>query len=391
MAGLELSGLEIKTLGEIEAEKDEAARAGISPTLNLSSTSALGQLKTINASHESELWDAMEALWLSWSLASATGAELDRLAALAGVERRAAYPSLVYMTLDIEAGTYAAGSIVVNLLGDPSVRFTNSEEITLGADDPALANVPFESETTGPVQAGAGLLTEVTTPVAGLNAATNPADAIEGANVESDSALRARIALMRSAGGTSSVDAIRAAILALPGVTFARVTENVLSVTSGGIPGKAFEATVLGGDDTQIAEAIFLRKPAGIQAYGSTVESVVDSQGSAHLIGFTRPSDVNVYLAITLSYVGGQFPGESYVKDLLSVWGDSNLGPGNDVVHARILQLVMGVPGTVDATAAIGTAPNPVSQANLVVTPQQIARLDPSRITVTATSLAGVP
>jgi uncharacterized phage protein gp47/JayE len=388
---LEASGLEIKTLGEIEAEMDEAARAAISPTLNLSSTSALGQLKSITASHASELWDALEAVWLSWSLPSATGAELDRLAALTGVSRRAAYPSRVYMTLDIEAGTYAAGTIVVNLVGDPSVRFTNSEEITLGADDPAFANVPFESETTGPVQAGAGFLTVITTPVAGLNAATNPADAIEGANVESDSALRARIALSRASGGTSSVDAIRAGLLGLEGVTFARVTENDLLTTVGGIPGKAFEATVLGGDDTQIAAEIFARKPAGIQAYGNTVESVVDSQGSAHLIGFTRPADVNVYLAVTLSYVGGTFPGESVVKETLSTWGDANLGPGNDVIHARLLQIIMGISGTVDATVAIGTAPNPVTQGNLVITPQQIARLDPTRITVAAGSIGGVP
>ncbi len=369
---------------------DEAARNAISPTLNLSSTSALGELKSVTSSHLSELEDGLMALWQSWDVDSASGASLDRLVALNGMSRKAASPSTVTMTLDLDAGTYPAGTLVVNLATDANVRFVNSETITLVGDDSSY-EAEFESDQDGPVNAGAGQLTVITTPVLGFNAATNAEDAEPGAFQETDAELRRRRKLELARKGSGTVDAIRADILNVDGVSFARVVENDSNHTVDGIPSHAFESLVLGGLDADIALAIFLTKPAGIQAYGSTVISVVDSQGSGHLVGFTRPTDVNVYLTVNLTYIGGQFIGSDAVKQLLNEWGDSHLGPGNDVIHARLLQVIMDIPGVVDATVKIGSSPSPSAQSNLVIQTREIARLDVSRIVVTATPVTGAP
>jgi uncharacterized phage protein gp47/JayE len=388
---LEEDGLQIKSQPEIEAELDEALRTNISPTLNVGSTSILGQLKGITSSHLSELWDGLQALWLSWDISSASGAALDRLVGLTGTVRRPASPSTVLMTLDLDAGTYPAGSLIVSLVNDGNVRFVNRDDIVLGSDSPALVGVPFVSENDGPVQAGSGQLTVIVNPVLGFNSATNPNDAEEGSLRETDAELRARRNSELARKGSTTVDAIRADILNVPGVTFARVIENASPSPVGGIPAHAFEALVLGGEPEDIAEAIFLTKPAGIQAYGSTVISVADSQGAGHSIGFSRPVDKNVFAFISLTYIGGQFIGTEALKTRLSEWGDASLGPGNDVLLARVIQQVMSVPGVVDAQVLLGPAMDDLSAANFVVGVREIARMDPSRIEIVAHSVVGAP
>ncbi len=391
MAGITPSGLEIKTLTEIEGEQQDALRANISPTLNLSSTSIIGEHVGITSSHLSELWDAMMAIWQSWDITTAKDAALDRLAALTGTARREALPSTVLMTLDLDAGTYAAGSLVVNLVGDGSVRFTNAEEIVLLSDNPSLTDQLFESEEVGPVQAAAGQLTVISTPVVGFNSATNPNDAIAGSFRETNQELRRRQAQELARPGSATVDAIRADVLQVPGVTFATVIENDTDAELGGIPPHAFETLVIGGSTADIAQAIFLTKPAGIRAFGLTSSNVIDSQGSGHTIAFTRPTDVNMYVSVGLKYIGGQYAGENAVKQALNDWGDANLAPGHDVIIARLLQVVMDMPGVVDAEIAVGNAPNPSSYTNYAIGTREIARLDVSRMVVVAVPVSGVP
>ncbi len=391
MPGITPSGLEIKTLTEIEGEQQDALRANISPTLNLSSTSIIGEHVGITSSHLSELWDAMMAIWQSWDITTAKDAALDRLAALTGTVRREALPSTVLMTLDLDAGTYPAGSLVVNLVGDGSVRFSNAEEIVLLSDNPSLAGQLFESEEVGPVQAAAGQLTVISTPVVGFNSATNPNDAVAGSFRETNQELRRRQAEELARPGSATVDAIRADVLQVPGVTFATVIENDTDSTVDGIPPHAFETLVIGGAAEDIAQAIFLTKPAGIRAYGQTTEGVTDSQGNGHLVGFTRPTDLNVWVIVELKYMGGQYIGNSAVAQAINDWGDQNLSPGHDVLYSRLLQIVMSLPGVVDAELSIGTSDPPTMPTNVVVGVREIARLDVSRILVASVPVSGVP
>ncbi len=230
MSGLTLTGFEIKTLEEIEAQMDESLHSGISPTLNLTSTSSYGQLKGVTASHASELWDAALALYLSWDADSATGAALDRLGNLTGTRRRQATSSTALMELSLLAGTYDAGELVVSKVGDGATRFSNPEAITLASDNAAY-QVVFVSEDTGPQTALSGELS-VIEPVDGFVSATNTAAAIPGKAVETDDAYRRRRALELALKGSTTVDAIRADMLQVVGsdgqplFDFVSVVEN---------------------------------------------------------------------------------------------------------------------------------------------------------------------
>lgn len=80
----------------------------------------------------------------------------------------------------------------------------------------------------------------------------------------------------------SSLRGIENAVLAVPGVTGAAVIERES-------PPCTIEVIVSGGEDVDIAVAIFGSVPAGISTVGNRELMARDSQGADHSIRFSRP------------------------------------------------------------------------------------------------------
>jgi uncharacterized phage protein gp47/JayE len=387
MAVLNDTGLDVDSLEEIRQGITDLVHATVGPTLNLGDTSALGQTIGAVASQLRQLEEALQAVYASLDPYQATGDALAARTRLVGVTRLAATRSRAWMTITLAAGTYAVGDLVVHVAGDPTARFSNTEEIITAGG--TLTNVPFDAQETGPVRANANTLTVIASPVAGFSAPNNPEDADLGSPAETDASLRQRWEQQLARRGSGTVDAILADLLQVPGVTSARVYENDTPATVDGIPGHAFEVVILGGDDPDIAASIFASKPAGIQAFGSTVETVTDTQGVDHSIGFSRPVDVDVTVTVTIKYLSGQYIGTDALKLIIVDWADTNLAPGMDALNSKLVQIIMEQPGIIDAIVTF-TIPAPVS-GNVVVSPRQIARFDTSRINVVATPVLGAP
>ncbi len=396
MAGLSDTGLEIKTLELIDSEIEEDIHGNVSSTLNLSSTSALGQYKGSTASQLRQVWEALQSLWASWDPRQATGAALDRLGALVGATRRPATYSVVTMTLDLDAGVYSPGSLIVSKVGDSTARFSNVDTIT--APGGSTAGHEFRAEDTGPVVAEAGLLTVIANPITGFNSATNPADAIAGDPIESNAAFRRRRELELALKGSTTVDAIRADLLqvtdeaGVPLFDFVSVIENDQDNYDGdGRPPHSFETLVVGGSDAEVAAAILAAKPAGIQAYGLESEVVTDSQNNPHTIGFSRPTPVLIELEVNADVIAGQYVGDDAVKDALVAWAEEFLSVGYDVIHARTVQVVMDLPGVVDAHVFIFTSITTPLEQNFEIDAREIAQIAKVRITVDSTNVGGNP
>lgn len=388
MSGLSDTGLDIPTQSDIQTEIASDIHGNVSSSLNLSSTAALGQYVGSTSNQVAKVWEALLSLHASMDPLQATGAELDRLCRYVGVYRRPATYSTATLTLNLDAGTYAPGALVVSKVGDATIRFSNVNSVT--STGGTVTGVAFQCADAGQIAAPTGTLSVIANPITGFNSATNPADAIEGTNVEKDAPLRIRRSQQVARAGSGTVDSLKADVL--EAVTYVRVYENDGdSPDTGGLPGHSFECLVLGGDDTVIANTIFDNKPAGIQAYGTTTVVVTDGQGNGHSIGFSRPTNVNIYLNIAFNYRAGQYMGDAALQLYLSEWGAANQGPGNDVIHAQLVRVLMDLPGAVDTTVAIDSSPSPTSQSNYVIGSRQIAVFDTSRITITATPVLGVP
>lgn len=103
---------------------------------------------------------------------------------------------------------------------------------------------------------------------------------------------------------------------------------------SGGRFPKSFEAVVQGGSDEDIANKIWLTKPAGIQTFGNTSFAITDSQGDPQTINFSRPIPIYIWVDVDLTlYDEEEFPnnGVELVKQAILDYGNT-LGIGNDVL-----------------------------------------------------------
>ena len=228
--------------------------------------------------------------------------------------------------------------------------------------------------------------------VPGVSSVTNYATGVTGRDAESDTELRLNL-VTRQKQATCTEPAIENAISKLTGVTYARVYSNRDIVEADGRPPKSYEAVVVGGDAQAIAESIFSNGPAGIQAYGNTVQTVKDSQGFEWEIGFSRPVSRNIWIKVVLTlYDEEEFPagGTTAVRDNIVEWGTGNLGVAADLIFQRLAIPVYAVSGIahadikVAATLAPDTPPEDEEYAsrNIAIGEVEIAVIDAGRISV---------
>ena len=390
--GVTDTGFVPKTLEVIRAELELEFRAAFGDDTNTSSASVLGQIIGIMATRERIVWELFEAGYDGQYPDSAISRSLTTLAALTGTQRNPATKSTVECTVNVDPGTYAIGTLIASVSGYPDRRFVNIDTVTnAGMSAANVTDITFEAEEAGIVLANSGTLTVRAQAVTGWNSVTNPEDASVGSEEETDEDLRARREDELASAGSTTVDAIRSDVLrTVDGVISCTIVENDTDITVDGVPPHAFEAIVLGpdgydaDDDQAVADCIWAAKAGGIRAYGSTTKVVIDSQGFSHNVGFTRPTDKNVYLEFDLSVDAGWAGGAAFEAAIVA-FGDENYGSGDDVIRSRLIAAAFEVEGVNDVTALrLGFTASPVGTSNLSIALREIARLDTSRITVTA-------
>lgn len=254
--------------------------------------------------------------------------------------------------------------------------------LTEGKRNQVTATV--EAETIGPVSAPAGSLTVIENPITGLDEITNILDAELGRNVETDSELKARREASLQRAGAGTLGSIVSILADIENVIAVVGFENPNLIETSGRPPKSFEMVVQGGDEDEIASAIWENKPAGILSFGSVSKNVTDSQGFSHTVKFSRPTEKLIYLELDLT-VDATFPanGVDQVKAAILAFGEA-LGIGQKViVYPKLVSCLNNIQGLLDIVIRIGTSANPTLDNNIAVDPQEISKWDSSRIEVT--------
>jgi uncharacterized phage protein gp47/JayE len=387
--GLSTTGFEPKTLDAIQSEMQDALTAGISPTLNVSAGSVLGQLVGTVASQIRQVWEGLQALHASWDPDQASGQRLRAVGALTGTTADAAAPTLVACTVNVATGTYAPGTLVAYVTGDPTKRFENRDSLTAAS----LGNyaLVFKCQENGPTVVNAGTLTQIAAPVTGWNSVTNAAEGSLGRLEETDSEFRVKREDELARRGSTSTDAIRADVLNVAGVTSCLVVENVGDVTVDGTPPRGIQCYVKGGVDADVAAAILGAKSGGIPTGGTTTINATDSQGVVHAVSFTRPTQVTIYVTATVSGLVGKYAGDAEVTAALLAL-TANLSPGRDVVYSKLFAAAANTAGVVDVTnLRVGIAPSPSGVTNVVIGPAEFADTVIGNILVTSSIVSGPP
>lgn len=382
--GVTSTGFNKKDLDTIKSEIEASLKADISPALNLLATSVFGQLVGVFADKVREIWDVDEAVYNSQYPDTASGSALDNVAAITGAVRLPATKSTVTLDLTGTPGTLIPAGRQVSVVGTGD-KFVTLIDVTLTGGS---ASVAAEALNTGPIVGSSGTITVIETPVAGWATVTNPLDADVGTDIETDAAFRLRRENLLAVSGAGTLEAIRAAVLSVTGVVQALVFENVtLTVDVNGLPGKSFEVVVQGGTDADIAQAIFDTKPAGIESFGTTTESVTDSQGFSHDIEFTRPTEIDIYIDVDVDVTAAEYAGDAAVETALVTEGDT-MEVGEDVIYVRFQCVPLTVSGVVDVTDfKIDVTASPTGTSNIAIALRELARFDTSRITVVSTPI----
>lgn len=425
--GLTNEGLVIKSLEVIREEMNTALRTKFGQSIDLGERSIFGQIVGILAEREALIWELAEAVNSAQDPDKATGAALDAICTLTGTFRPPASFSTVVGTLTGTPATVVPSGSQASLesngnrfetLEDATIeaatawmsstayledaRVTNSGNIyqcitagtsdvsggpTLGADDAGndditdgtahwmfvgvgtgVVDTTFQATETGEIEALAGDLNTIETRISGWNNVINLEDAEKGREVATDQELRILREQELGGLGSSHVDALRARLLRLTGVTAATVFQNDTDTTDAdGMPPHSVEALVRGPSspteefDQSIRDTLLASVAAGIQTHGTVSGTATDSQEIEHTIKFSRPDEIDIYVLIGV-VKDDEYPedGDKLIKSAIVDWGALQ-ATGKDAVPSQIAANVHEVAGVLEvsyvglSTSAIAT------------------------------------
>lgn len=385
--GISSEGFKRKRLDQLLEELNDEVKAIFGDNFNVSPESPDGQINGVVSESNANLWEIAEDSYNAFNPSAATGNSLSNLVQLNGITRLPATSSRVQLSLTGTAGTVIPiGSLVsTNDTGD---QFSTETEVTL--DGAGNASVFANSVETGPISALASSITEIDTPITGWSSVINLSDADLGTNEETDVELRARRERSVARDAQAIVDAIFAAVANIPGVTQTLVLENDTNlVDANGSPPHSFQTVVVGGVDEDIADAIWLKKPAGILAYGNTTVEITDTQGIPHDISFSRPTEIDIYVEVTLTtYSDYPANGDDLIKQAIVDYANGVLvdgrgfSLGDDVIYTRLYTPINSIQGHEIDDLRIAITPSPTGTSNIPIGATEISNFTVANITV---------
>jgi uncharacterized phage protein gp47/JayE len=387
------TGLNLDDFETVRALVVAQLRATISNILDVSPDQPIGQITDITLEHRQQISELLQEIYSAMDPEQATGQSLDALCSMTGTYRNPATYGTVGLTLNLNAATTVPAGSIAAVTGDPDNQWILDADVTsVGAGN--YAGTATASET-GVIQALAGTITTIVTPVAGWNSVTNALDADEGEEVESDTDLRLRREVELQQGGSTTLGAVVAAVSAIEEVIQVIGYENVRSYVQDGMPPKSIEIVYWSGATSptpaavvaEIAETIQSEKAGGIQAYGTDTdgastetETVTDAYGS-YEIGFTRAEDLRVELEYTLT-TNSDYPGDVTFQAYVASWADDNLGIGSDVLYTKMIDVGYNVAGIDNLSLRLRFFGGGWGTSDLSVGGRQIATVDSGDITV---------
>ncbi|MEA1064754.1 baseplate J/gp47 family protein [Erwinia sp. HR93] len=254
-----------------------------------------GQIIGIFAQMRADVENVIELVYQANDPDNATGTWLEQKVAFAGLTRKGpSYSVIEDALLTGTAGTVIpSGSIVKDGTGNQWILQAN---VTLGEDGTAYSD--FRSSDAGQFSVDAGVKLDIVTVIAGWSRAETTLAATPGENEETDPELLARFYKSRSRASSNCVDGTLADIAGITGVTDATALENETDTTDdNGVPAHTVNYIVEGGDNAEIAQAIYNNWP-GTGLQGDIEVDVTRRSGKTATMRFDRPQYVDIAAVI---------------------------------------------------------------------------------------------
>ena len=349
--GLTALGYQRRTYDDILNDKILKAKELFGEDIDTSDLTALGKFIRINAYDQALAEEEIEAVYYSRFPDTASGQSLDRLLVFGGLSRNPAEASRYSVEVVGTAGHVIETGFLVET--DTNLSFYSIESATIGADGRCIITV--ECTTAGAIgNVNAGAINRIVNPDANITSAQGVECLSVGRDEEADIVLRQRLKAAIAGAGSCNTNAIRAALLRVPTVTFADVVENDTNETDAdGRPPHSFECYVVGGDDhtQEIAEKIFEKRPIGIQAVGDLSVTITDASGNERVVKYSTAEVVTVTVRMQIKTTP-EYPTDGASKIRANVGGCINsLGIGKPLVFSTLYGYIYNVPGVTEVVS----------------------------------------
>lgn len=337
--GITPEGFNRKTEDIIKKEIQDDLRGTISPKIDLDRPRSKlanvlrpGAIKPLG-----ELWELAEYCANSIDPANNTGLATVQLAAQQSITNLGYRAGSVIVQVELEEGTYAAGSIPLVVSDDPANTWTNRYAITAATED--TYEVLFVSDLLGSAAAAPAESLVLATATDGVLSVYQPEDATRGADEETPEELEARRKASLALRGSGTAAAIRAAVLAVNGVEQCVIFSNRKSEPEDGVPAHSHRVVIYDGagvaNDDAVAQAIYSEQTNGVRSFGEIGGNITDANGQAGVEYFDRATtreltaDVEVLSSSGIDQAGlkaaiskavtGQIGGKLYLRRLESL------------------------------------------------------------------------
>lgn len=370
------------TYDEILEDRIALAQELFGQDIDTTDASALGKFIRLSVQDLADAYEAQEIIYYSRFPHTATGQSLDRLMPFAGITRNAATPAEHEIKFTGTAGYEIPVGFLVGTTGDEEFYLVNAVVL----DENGVGNGIVQCTEAGEIgNVALGTITEIVNPGVDVSAIEHVKVEILGKATESDADLRKRFELAIQGTGSGTPTAIRGTIMRINGVTGCLVVENNTSETVDGRPPHSFEVFVYAPDtlDQEIAQAIFSKKPLGIQVVGDVSVEIQDVAGNPQIIKFSRVSETVVYIKITIATDGDfELDGADQIKAALAEY-INNLSTGEDVVFTSLYKYIFGIAGVRDVTSlGISTDGATYNATNVTMDVSHVARISTANIEV---------
>ncbi|MBU8908495.1 baseplate J/gp47 family protein [Desertibacillus haloalkaliphilus] len=386
-------GFKRKRHKELFEEMEQSAKEKFGDNTNTSERSFLGILLRLFAWFLAIMYQLAENVYNSGHIDTATGASLDKLVKRNLIKRRPAEKAKYeeFVVIGDPGQTIESGFVVSRQDG---FTYETTEAVTLDENGKGVVII-IATQAGSDGNTPANTITEIVNPAVGISEVYNPTPVSGGREKETDSELRKRYFLSLSAGGAPTTNGIRASVLGVEGVRTVHVIENNTNeYDSDGRPPKSFEVHVLGGDPKKVAQAIFDRKAAGIEPYGTEEQIITDDSGNDHTVRFSHSDEVPIHVEVEV-VTNSDFPTSGYndiktriIEYIGGLDEDGNtyngLSNGQDVLFIGLVDAIKQTPGVDDIPVLkVGKNESDLTQySNVQIANTEVASTDYEKVMI---------
>ena len=212
---------------------------------------------------------------------------------------------------------------------------------------------------------------------------TNPYYIFPSTPIESDEDYRYRAKLNLHGNPLGKYNAILFALKSVKGVTYENVQANASSKeTGGGIINNGLAITVQGGNEDEIAVAIFNSVSDGIATSGDIVKEVKDINGFGHEVRFSRPKAKPLQITMSLvTYADYPSNGNALIKQAIVDWFNK-LNVGEDIHYSRLYEPINTIRGFAVRNLKFGYKGGTLGVDDIIIRHNELATINAEDISI---------